>query len=96
MLTTWLPPQHPFPKRPQWWWLGHLGARTIFVDTHGRGGDVRGHVEVWQPQVLQEQGLRSRRTGDAYGERWGWGGHGGSMHLNLLVLEDTVDAAVEG
>ena len=35
MLTTWLPPQHPLPKRPQWLWLGRLGARTIFVDTHG-------------------------------------------------------------
>lgn len=90
------PSPAPIPHMATVVLVGLARVPTIFVDTHGRGGDVRGHVEVRQPQVLQGQRLRSRRSGDSCGEGQGRGRHGERVHLDLLVLEDTVDAAVEG
>lgn len=93
---TWLPSLHPCPKQPQWMLWGRPETPTIFMNTHGRGSDVCSHVEIWQPQVLWGQGPRLGRSGDTCGKGQGQSRGGGRAHLNLLVLEDAVDATVEG
>lgn len=51
---------------------------TIFVDTHGGGSDVCGHIEVRQPQVLgRGENPKLKRVENLREEAAGqvWGGH---------------------